>query len=192
MSAGGPLGVLLAGGLGRRMGAPKATVDLAGRPLASYPLDALRAALGEAVAVAKRDTPLPELGVEVWLEPDEPRHPRAGIVHALERAGGRAIVVCALDLPLVDASLVAGLASVPAHGAPAVIPRTGGRLQPLLARYEPAALAPLAAAPPAEPLTDSVLALGPRVLDFDDARPFLNVNAPADLELAAQELSRRS
>jgi len=63
-------------------------------------LEALRAALGEVVVVAKRSTPLPELDVPVWIEPDEPRHPRAGIVHALERARGRSVLACAADLPL--------------------------------------------------------------------------------------------
>ncbi|HEX6711829.1 MAG TPA: NTP transferase domain-containing protein, partial [Thermoleophilaceae bacterium] len=52
-------GVVLAGGLGRRMGAPKATAMLVGRPLIAYPLDALGAVTDRVVVVAKRDTELP-------------------------------------------------------------------------------------------------------------------------------------
>ena len=52
---------VLAGGRGRRMGASKATVALAGEPLISRPLAAARAAGLEAVVVAKPDTALPEL-----------------------------------------------------------------------------------------------------------------------------------
>src|SRR5437588_1620444 len=107
-----PIGVVLAGGLGRRLGGSKATVRLQRRPLISYPLRALRQALGKAVIVAKMDSELPPLpGVEVWIEPDLPRHPLTGLVHALSLAGGSPIVVCACDLPLVSPALIAQIAS---------------------------------------------------------------------------------
>ena len=48
--------MILAGGLGRRIGGAKAVVQLGGRPLISYPLQALQAALGEVAIVAKPDT----------------------------------------------------------------------------------------------------------------------------------------
>jgi molybdopterin-guanine dinucleotide biosynthesis protein A len=181
------------GGRASRLGGDKARAELCGRPLIAWPLAALGAALEEVAVVAKEGTPLPDdLGVEVWIEPDEPLHPRAGVMHALERAKGRAVLVCAGDLPLVTPGLVRRLAGEPADGAPAVVPRAGGRVQPLLARYEPAALAPLRAAAPDAALTASVLALGPRLVDFPDPRPFLNVNTPEDLAAAAQFLSRDS
>lgn len=188
-----PIGVVLGGGAGRRIGGGKAALALHGRPLIAYPLRAMQAVLAEVVVVAKAASELPPLpGVPVWTEPDEPRHPLAGIVHALERAtppaglgeAARAVLVCAGDLPFADPELVELLARTDARGAPAVVPRVGGRVQPLLARYEPAALAPLAAAlarRPAPSLTAAVEALAPRVLDVDDERPFFNVNAPEDL-----------
>src|SRR5256885_1284659 len=105
--AAGPLGAVLAGGLGRRLGGSKATVALAGRPLISYPLQALRSALGAVVVVAKGDTQLPDgLEAPVWVEPEHPRHPLTGLVHALSLAGGRPVLVCACDLPLVTEELV--------------------------------------------------------------------------------------
>jgi molybdenum cofactor guanylyltransferase len=187
-----PLGVLLAGGRSTRLGGAKATVELAGRPLLTWPLEALRAALADVVVVAKAATPLPELDVEVWIEPEEPLHPRAGLVHALHRAGGRAILACAGDLPLLSPPLLRRVAGADAGGAPAVVPRAGGRLQPLLARYEPAALDLLRAAPPAEALTATVAALHPRVLELEDDAPFTNVNTPEDLEAVAQRIARPS
>ena len=171
------------------MGGAKATADLAGRPLVAWPVAALARVLEEVVVVAKRDTALPRLEVAVWIEPDEPRHPRAGIVHALERAGGRAVLACAADLPFVTPSVLSRLLSEPAAGAPAIVPRAGGRLQPLLARYEPAALAALRDAPVDEALTASVEALGPRVVECDEA-PFVNVNTPEELAEAAQRIAR--
>lgn len=192
MTKAGAMGAILAGGRSRRMGGAKATADLGGRPLLDWPLQALRAVLDEVVVVAKRTTPLPALDVAVWLEPDEPRHPRAGIVHALERANGRAVIACAADLPFVTPALVRRLLDEPASGAPAVVPRAAGRLQPLFARYEPAALGPLRDAPPDEALTASVRGLGPRVLDLAEEAAFANVNTPAELAAATQRIARDS
>jgi molybdopterin-guanine dinucleotide biosynthesis protein A len=124
-----PIGVVLAGGLGRRLGGAKATVALLGQPLISYPLRALRQAVGAVVVVAKMDSELPPLpGVEVWIEPDLPQHPLTGLVHALSLAGGSRIMVCACDLPLVTPALIQEIASADPGGAPAVIARSEGRL----------------------------------------------------------------
>lgn len=192
-----PIGVVLAGGAGRRIGGGKAVVELHGTPLVRYPLRALQAVLAEVVVVAKQGTALPPLpGVPIWIEPAEPRHPLAGIVHALEATGagsgiagmGREILVSAGDLPFVGPELVELLARADAGGASALVPRAGGRLQPLLARYRPAAYPVLAAALREDPLPSvrvAVAALEPRVLELDDEQAFFNVNAPEDLLTAA-------
>lgn len=190
-----PAGAVLAGGAGRRIGGQKAIVELHGRPLLSYPVAALLTALDEVAVVAKPGTELPELpGVPVWIEPPRPRHPLAGVVHALERARGRPVIVVAGDLPFADVALLRRLAGADAHGRPAVVPRAGGRLQPLLARYEPAALAPLGLVlrgGALGSLTAIVAALDPHVLEIEDERPFFNVNLPEDLLTATAMLDRR-
>ncbi len=184
-------GVVLAGGAGRRLGGAKATTPLAGRPLIAYPLDALRAVLGDVAVVAKAGSPLPELpaGVARWTEPDAPRHPLAGIVAALGRAGTRFVVVLACDLPFVSADLVRALAEAEPRGRMALLARAGGRPQPLCARYERVpVLAALAGFDPAARATDAVLALGPAWLDADPAL-LRNVNTPAELAAAEAELA---
>ena len=159
------------------MGGAKATALLAGRPLVAWALDALRdAGVGELVVAAKADTPLPALDVPVWIEPDEPRHPLAGVVHALERADGRAIVTLPVDLPLVPAAALAALAA--ADGCAMV------RGHPLLARFPAGTV--LAARGRA---TDAVLALRPQIVEAGD---LLDVNTPADLRAAEALLSRGS
>ena len=55
------VGVVLAGGAGRRLGGDKAVASLNGRALLDYALRTVRRAVGEAVVVAKRDTVLPAL-----------------------------------------------------------------------------------------------------------------------------------
>jgi molybdenum cofactor guanylyltransferase len=177
------IGVVLAGGRGRRIGGDKAIVELDGRPLLLYPIATLRAALGDVAVVAKRDTALPPLdrAVAIWREPDEPRHPLAGVVHALRRADRRPIVVVAGDMPLVTIAVAGALARERGHGAPAIVPRAAGRLQPLCARYEPSALPRLSHFDPDAPARSIVAALAPRILEWPDERPFFNVNRPEDL-----------
>jgi molybdopterin-guanine dinucleotide biosynthesis protein A len=183
-----PIGVILAGGSGRRIGGAKALVTLRGRPMISYVVAAFRAALADVAVVAKPDTRLPIMaGVSVWRESAEPRHPLVGIVHALREAGGRAIVVGAADMPFVTAEVVRSLAGFDASGAPAVIAVAGGGLQPQLGRYEPSALS-LLDPETRRPLREVVAALGPALLELDDPRVVFNVNTPAELAEAERIL----
>jgi molybdopterin-guanine dinucleotide biosynthesis protein A len=179
------VGVVLAGGLGRRMGAPKATAMLAGRPLIAYPLDSLRAVTDRVVVVAKRDTDLPA-DIERWNEPDDPRHPIAGIRYALERVG-RPIVVCAADMPFVTPDVLSLIANELRPGLKAAVAFCEGRLEPLLAAYTPDALEGLRDAPPEEPLRRTVESLMPVLVDVGPHVVF-NVNTPDDLAEAERRL----
>jgi molybdenum cofactor guanylyltransferase len=185
----GALGAVLAGGLGRRLGGAKATVELGGSPLISYPLAELAAAGIEAVICAKPGEELPPLGVPVLEEPPEPRHPLAGVVAALRAGERRPVVVVACDMPFVASGLLRLLAESP---EPLVVPILDGRLQPLLGRYDPVLLPRLEAALAEEaPMTATVESLGPHHLGeselarFGDPRRLLfNVNDPDDLRRA--------
>jgi molybdopterin-guanine dinucleotide biosynthesis protein A len=187
----GTVGAVLAGGRGRRLGgAGKATLELAGRPLLEYPLAALRTVTDELTVVAKRDTALPSLDpdVTVWLEPDEPHHPLAGVVHALRCATGRPVLVCAADMPLVTPAVFARLLAAEPGDARAVVPLAGGRLQPVCALYLPQALDALDSFPPDARTTDVVEAMGIVVVKFDDGDTFFSANTPGDLARAAELL----
>lgn len=189
-----PLGVIPAGGSGRRIGGGKALVELNHRPLISYPLEAVWRALGNVTIVAKVDTELPAVpGATIWLEPDEPRHPLTGIVHALSLAEGRPVLVCAADMPFVTESLVREIAHADPAGARAVVAAARGQIQPLLGCYHPAALDLLAARREEadRPLRTTVLALDPQRFEVADPDVLFNVNTPDDLLQAAAMLDRR-
>ncbi len=189
-----PIGVVLAGGSGRRIGGSKAIVKLRGQPLITYPLAALRAVLEEVIIVAKADTELPSLpGVTVWIEPATPRHPIVGITHAIALAGRSPVLIAAADMPFLTPAVVEQLVSADPGRAPAVIATHGGRLHPLLGCYQPQAAMPLATALAGGDvaLRDAVLDLRPRLLEIDDAEALFNVNAPEDLLHAAAMLDRR-
>lgn len=186
-----PIGVVLAGGAGRRIGGDKALVALDGRPLLHYPLEALRVVLDDVVVVCKEATPLPPLPapVSIWCENDPEHHPLIGVAAALREAGGRAILVCAGDMPLVTPEAIRAVLEAPA--ATAVVTRIAGRLQPLFARYEPGALPVFEAMDLAEPATRVIERLDPLVVEIADDNVAHNVNAPEDILHASALLINR-
>lgn len=183
------LGVVLAGGVGSRMGGVKVCADLHGQPLIAYPLAAIAEAGLEPLVCAKAGDELPPLEALVLREPAEPRHPLCGIIAALREGEGRPIVALACDLPFVPAGLIRLLAEAP---EPLVVPSLDGRIQPLCGRYEPLLLPELEAAlGREEPITRTVEELDPRLLEAgelerfgDPGRILFNVNDPADLKRA--------
>jgi molybdenum cofactor guanylyltransferase len=188
-----PFGVVLAGGAGRGIGGSKAIVHLQGRPLIAYPLEALRGALGDVAIVAKADTELPSLpGVTVWIEPDSPRHPLVGIIEALALADGRAVVVCASDMPFVTAELIGELVRAEPGAAPAVVAGSEGRMQPLLGCYQPQAIDLLLQVPIDDhvSLQETIAEIGPVVYDVREPDLLFSVNAPDDLLQAAAMLDQ--
>src|SRR4051794_27806033 len=181
------VGVVLAGGAGRRIGGGKATRMLAGRPLASYPAAALSAVCEQVAIVGKAGEGVPDLGpgVELWDdEPPEPRHPLTGIVHALERAGGEPILVGAADMALVTPTALRALVA----GGEGAVAMGGGRRQPVLAISPPAWLRGLRAAPADAPLTRTVEALDPIRVELPEALT-RSVDTPEQLAAAEAELS---
>jgi molybdopterin-guanine dinucleotide biosynthesis protein A len=182
------IGALLAGGSGSRLGrASKPAAVLAGRPLASYPAEALAAVCDRVAVVCKSDTQLPSLpDVERWDEPDEPRHPLTGIVHALETAGGP-VLICAADMPFVTADACRTLMHGAGHGGSAVVATADGVLQPTFGLYAPAALGVLRLAPADAPLTSTVEQLDPVRVALPAAL-VRSVNTREELAEAAQLL----
>jgi molybdopterin-guanine dinucleotide biosynthesis protein A len=166
-------------------------VHLRGKPLICYPLEAVQQVLGDVVVLAKPSTELPSLpGVTVWVEPEAPSHPLLGILHALSLAEGRAVLVCAGDLPFVTSATVERLASADPAGAPAVIAAAGGQTQPLLGCYQPETL-DLVSLTVDRPLREMIARIGARTIEVDPHALF-NVNYPEDLLQAAAILDSTS
>jgi molybdopterin-guanine dinucleotide biosynthesis protein A len=190
------VGAVLAGGLSRRMGQPKAVVELAGRPLVARVVSTVGSAGLEPLVVAKPDSPLPPLDCRVLSEPTEPRHPLTGLVAALGASAGRGVVAVACDMPLVPAKFLRWLAQLE---APAAVCEVGGRLEPLLGRYSPESALVLAdALERGVSMREAVAALSPLVVGEQDIARFgdperivFNVNSPEDLRAAERLLGSR-
>jgi molybdopterin-guanine dinucleotide biosynthesis protein A len=180
-----PIGVVLAGGAGARLGGAKPLAVLKGRSLTQWVAAALGAVLDDVVIAARADTELPALGLPVWREPvDGPVHPLAGIASALRHADGRDVLVCAVDLPFVGAALLRALVRAPGDVAVA-----DG--QPLLGRYGTGVGPALAAAAGSGTAVRLVVAsLGATVVAVPDpGRMLWNVNTAEDLARAESMLT---
>lgn len=97
-------GFVLAGGRSSRMGADKALVELAGRPLIAYALDMLRTAGMEPKIAGARS----ELSVfaPVIADAEADCGPLGGICAALEQAEDEIALFVSADAPLIPASAI--------------------------------------------------------------------------------------
>lgn len=189
MSETGTLGVLLAGGRGRRLGldVPKALAMLGGRTFLERALEVLRRACDELVVAVPANFHLPLPAVTRIDDVAGESGPLAGMIAALEsRPFGRAVVL-GVDYPLMRAEVLRGLTCMfeEQHGLDALIPVIDHRPQPLAAIYAASAV-PI--------LRDHFDHGGRSVMEAVDrlrsARPemvgdaFTHVNTPADLARA--------
>jgi molybdopterin-guanine dinucleotide biosynthesis protein A len=183
---------VLAGGRGSRLGGEKTEIELGGRPLISYPLEAARDAGMEAFVVAKPDSRLPALDVEVVHEQREPSHPLVGAIAALEAAPDEVVLV-GCDMPFLTGDLLGWLASLEAPATASV----AGRLEPFIGLYDSTAAETFERALSIEDsLQRAVAALHPRVIEEAELRRFgpperlaFSVNSPDDLALAERMLA---
>ncbi len=184
-----PAGVILAGGLSRRMGAEKAFVTLRGRPLASHAIDILRPQAG-ALAINASGDPARFAVWDLPLIADAvagAQGPLAGILAGLRWAQGPVVSV-PVDTPFLPADLVARLEAVFAReAADVVMASRGGQVQPVIALWSSVVEDGIAKA----------LAEGARGVEafarttnwavalFDDGPdPFFNINTQDDLASA--------
>jgi molybdopterin-guanine dinucleotide biosynthesis protein A len=138
------LGVILAGGQGRRMGgADKALISLAGRPLVAHVAERLAPQVGRLALSANGDPArFAGLGLEVLADPfAENVGPLAGLASGLLHAARldpppARVLTVAVDTPFVPRDLVARLlAAVPDDGRTVAVAATAGRIHPVAALH---------------------------------------------------------
>ena len=176
--------MVLAGGLGRRIGGDKAVVGL-GRAAADR-VSARGVAAGGAPRCGggrQAGHAAAEPAGRDGLDRAAGAPPPAGGDRRGAGAGRRAPGAgVRRRSAVVSAALVRALADADAQGTPAVVAAAGEDLQPLLARYEPSALEPLRGLANAAkvPLRAAIGSLGPVRFEVS-AETLFNVNSPEDL-----------
>jgi len=133
------LGVVLAGGEGRRMGRDKALVEVGGEPLWKRQVGVLLGAGASRVVLIRRSGQETIGYPDCLLDKVADSGPLAGIHAALEMGGHPHLAVLAVDMPGIDAAWFVWLRGLSRPGAGAVV-GAAGALEPLAAVYPAEAL----------------------------------------------------
>jgi molybdopterin-guanine dinucleotide biosynthesis protein A len=189
-------GAVMAGGVSRRLGRDKALERIGGKPLIERVLDALAPLTTEILVVLaspeQAEALLLPTSVRVLTDVYPGRGSLGGIFTGLEASGEPWSLAVACDMPFLNAELLRYVIEASA-GVDAVIPRLGGRPEPLHALYSKACLAPMermlqAGQLKIAPLFDAVKVryLDDETIDRIDPKhlSFFNINTQADLEEA--------
>jgi molybdopterin-guanine dinucleotide biosynthesis protein A len=178
-------GALIAGGRASRMGgATKGLLSLDGQPLVGRSLDLFGRLFGASLLVVNDPAPCRRFKVEQVGDRIPDRGAPGGLHAALSASATPWVFAAAGDMPFLSAAGIALLASR-RGGALAVVPRWGGRLEPLHALWSREALPVLERALAEGHLSMQRLAtlVGAAVVEDEDwakvdpeGRAFLNAN----------------
>ncbi len=184
-------GIVLAGGLGRRMSVDGDTLDkglrrFGDRPMVAHVIERLAPQVRTLIVNANRETERYQaFGHRVV--PDAVggyAGPLAGLHAGLRAAGTPWVVTAPCDSPFLPADLVARLADAATrHASLLAVARTGTQPHPVFALVNRSLLDSLEAflASGRRKIDAWYAALPVVEVDFDDERAFANVNTPDDL-----------
>jgi len=189
-------GIIVCGGLSKRMGRPKARLPFGDETMLSRVARLLSMVVEPVVVVAAADQELPELPKEIIIARDrrESRGPLEGLAVGLRVLGdeAEAAFFCGCDVPLLKPALVARMVEL-SVGHDIAVPRIDGHDEPLAAVYSKSVLTrveTLLAEGRLRPafLFDEFDARRVTAEELADVDPrlesFSNVNSPADYQAA--------
>lgn len=180
------------------MGRAKWSVELAGKPLLRYSIDALSGCNNVSLSVASAPSMRPaSFGLPLLIDTADYQGPVQGLLAAITQLPGDEspvtfdkVAVLTCDVPFIERSHVDRLLGAMRSGDEAVIARSSGRIHPGIAIYRYEAILALARSIPPwlRRFDDLTLALRCRFVDIPEAAAF-NVNTPLDLATAEDLLS---
>ena len=191
-------GFVLVGGQSSRMGRDKSRLVYRGRSMALHQAEKLAFVCGRAALVGKSREPFGDIPFPFVEDGADVSAAVYGIIAALSWSSEPTTLILAVDLPRVSESFLAGLLDVAeAIPAPAIVPVSSGRPQPLCAVWRRTALARLISRASAgeHSLKGALVELGAVLIPEHEvaAMPggepenFFNVNTPEDYASLADE-----
>ncbi|MFH0799919.1 MAG: NTP transferase domain-containing protein [Pseudomonadota bacterium] len=184
--------IVMAGGESSRMGADKALLDLAGRPMIERIVSMLRPHFRELIIGANDAGKYAFTGVRVVPDRLRGRGPLMGIASTLAASSHDLNFIQACDIPHTELRFVRRMLRL-AEGCDAVIPRTPDGHEPLFAVYRKSALAAI----------DEALKIGDgrisrifgmcnvKFLDLPEGVRFTNLNTPEEYSSCVRSLAER-
>lgn len=180
------IGAILIGGRSSRMGTDKALVEVAGIPMVRW----VAATLEDAgLGVVTVGGPHRILGYRNHADPAGLHGPMAGLAAALEHSNGRAVVLVAVDQPLLSRTTLEHLLTISNHDA--VVPMAEGHPQVTCSLYRASCLSVLrrlAQTVPNASIRDLLSCIDVRYIEpaewmewGEDGRSWRSIDTPADL-----------
>ena len=126
--------LVLAGGLSRRMGVSKASLPVNGVAMIESVVRVVKPIFRRTLVVARPETILPDLEVEVVFDRYANRGPLAGLISGLQESTAQWCFVTGCDMPFLDSEIICLMGGQLEH-AEVVVVRVSGRVQPLHAFY---------------------------------------------------------
>jgi molybdopterin-guanine dinucleotide biosynthesis protein A len=175
------------------MGTNKALLEVGGSVMLARTADLLRPLVDDLFLVADAAAPYAWLGLPVVPDVHRGRGAAGGIHAALGHAAHPLVLCVACDMPHIGPGVLELLLGSARPGEDALLPRVGGRPEPLLAVYGRTARAGFERAIAAGRLRVLEALEGLRVRFLDEPelraadpglRSFVNVNTPGELEAA--------
>lgn len=191
------LGLVVCGGMSRRMGSDKALLDLAGVRLVERAVAALDGVVAQVVLATGSEERYTELGLPCVLDPVADAGPLAGLVAGLERAaerGADALVVTACDTPRASEAVYRTLAEKwQGSSSDALLLQTKNGQEPLIAIYGPRCADAARRALDAGKRRMTAFHSELKISYLDAAQvpvsqPAINLNTPEELEAERQYL----
>ncbi|MDN4603627.1 molybdenum cofactor guanylyltransferase [Paenibacillus sp. F6_3S_P_1C] len=131
-------GIILAGGLSRRMGSNKAWLDWKGSSVLEQVIQAMTPAVNRIIISAGNNTAAYNaLPYDCVHDAYPGKGPLAGLHAALKSSETDWNLVCACDMPLLQATFFNGMKRLTESGQEhqAIVPRLAGRVHPLAGAY---------------------------------------------------------
>lgn len=127
----GASAIILAGGKSSRMGQDKGLMDLDGKPMIQHVLDAVGEVADDIIIVSHQEE-YQQFGYPVFEDEMKDCGPLAGMVVGLKNVQREEALVVSCDVPYITSELLKKLLTAPGD---AVLVRSGGQVEPLIARY---------------------------------------------------------
>ena len=176
--------LVLAGGDSRRMGRPKAWLEVGDTYLLCYVADRLAPAFSEVlVSFAEPEQLVEPVPYRIVFDRKPSAGPLAGLEAGLAAARNEVIFAVGCDMPYVTHELTQ-VAVAAARGCDAAIPRVDGRAEPVCGAYRRSALPAITGALNAGRFKTADIAgeLDVTWLEGLDPQLFRSLNTPHDLE----------
>ncbi len=182
-------GIVLAGGRSRRMGSDKSVIQLNGKTLIEYSINAMKP-LCDKVVISSNNYIYDYTGCEVWPDETEDQAPIVGIYSCLKRSTTELNIILSCDMPLISTTMLEYLLSHTENHDITVPVHENGLIEPLCGIYRKEAMGVLKKFIEDRNfrLNDSIRASSHQLilvghqLHFYSPHLFLNINSPEDLQ----------